>query len=348
MNQKFKTIILWALPIILVIALSYQFLSSNNVDSLKSNGTTVAPRNSAVARVSYGRFLDYINSGRVTSVDIFEGGRNAVIETIDSDLDNKVQRLRVDLPGLTPELINILKNDEVQNYIINFPDNYWQMYDLKQMLDQVRLFKKMLASKAKFIFEIYNHLNSNVSELIVIAPDNFGLFSKISGILSSSNVNIISAKIITRSDGFAIDYFVINNKLDMAISEKNIQQKIFKKLKDGLEGVYDFEIELEKRFNESPSKIKKIKAPIRVYIDNDTSDDFTILEVNCKNAPGVLFKITQSISKLNLQIYNASISTYGTRVTDIFYVKDLFGQKIIDEIKIKQIRNNLLEVLNKT
>jgi len=113
MNQKFKTLILWALPILLVIALSYQFLSSNNVDSLKSNGTTVAPRNSAVARVSYGRFLDYINSGRVTSVDIFEGGRNAVIETIDSDLDNKVQRLRVDLPGLTPELINILKNEGI-------------------------------------------------------------------------------------------------------------------------------------------------------------------------------------------------------------------------------------------
>ena len=113
MNQNIKTLILWALPILLVIALSYQFLSSSNVDSLKSNGTTVAPRNSAVARVSYGRFLDYINSGRVTSVDIFEWGRNAVIETIDSDLDNKVQRLRVDLPGLTPELINILKNEGI-------------------------------------------------------------------------------------------------------------------------------------------------------------------------------------------------------------------------------------------
>ncbi|MDC3145079.1 ATP-dependent zinc metalloprotease FtsH [bacterium] len=113
MNQKFKTLILWALPILLVIALSYQFLSSSNTESLKSNGTTVAPRNSAVARVSYGRFLDYINSGRVTSVDIFEGGRNAVIETIDSDLDNKVQRLRVDLPGLTPELINNLKNEGI-------------------------------------------------------------------------------------------------------------------------------------------------------------------------------------------------------------------------------------------
>ena len=244
--------------------------------------------------------------------------------------------------------LNLFKIDEAQNYIINFPENYWRMYDLKQMINQARLFKKMLVSNLKFIFEIYNHLNSNVSELIVIAPDNFGLFSKISGILSSSSVNIISAKIITRSDGYAIDYFVINNKMDKAISEKNIQQKILKKLKDGLEGVYNFELELEKRFNESPSKIKKIKAPIRVYLNNDTSDDYTILEVKCKNAPGVLFQITQCISKLNLQIYNASISTYGTRVTDIFYVKDLFGQKISDKSKIKQIKNNLLEILNKS
>ena len=73
MNPKFKTIILWALPIFLIIALSYQFLSSTNTDSLKSNSSIVAPRNSAVARVSYGRFLDYINSGRVTSVDILMG-----------------------------------------------------------------------------------------------------------------------------------------------------------------------------------------------------------------------------------------------------------------------------------
>tara|TARA_B100000965_G_scaffold114673_1_gene94635 strand:- start:2083 stop:3996 length:1914 start_codon:yes stop_codon:yes gene_type:complete len=110
MNPKFKTILLWLLPIVLVIGLSWQLLSNNNVDSLKSNGTTIAPKNAAVARMSYGRFLDYIEAGRVTSVDIYEGGRNAVVETVDSDLDNKVQRLRVDLPGLTPELINTLKN----------------------------------------------------------------------------------------------------------------------------------------------------------------------------------------------------------------------------------------------
>merc|ERR1712078_782361 len=102
-----------ALPIVLIIGLSWQLLSSNNIDSLKSNGTTVAPKNTAVARMSYGRFLDYIEAGRVTSVDIYDGGRHGVVETVDSDLDNKVQRLRVDLPGLTPELINNLKTEGI-------------------------------------------------------------------------------------------------------------------------------------------------------------------------------------------------------------------------------------------
>ena len=45
MNPKLKTIFLWSLPIILIIGLSWQLLSNNNIDTLKSNGTTIAPKN---------------------------------------------------------------------------------------------------------------------------------------------------------------------------------------------------------------------------------------------------------------------------------------------------------------
>ena len=198
------------------------------------------------------------------------------------------------------------------------------MIDLNKMIIQANLFKKMISSKRKFAFDLSQQANSNVSELVVIAPDNFGLFSKISGIGSSCNINIISAKILTRSDGFAIDSFVINNIMEKAITETRSKEKLFKNLKNGLQGLYNFERELENKFNEIPSKIKKINAPIRVYVDNYTSNNFTIIEINCKNEPGILYKITNCLSHLNLQIQSASISTYGTRVTDIFYVKDFF------------------------
>ena len=109
MNQRWRLIALWLLPLGVALFFGWQILGNGGGSRLAQGGPTVAPRNAAVARMTYGRFLDYVDAGRVTAVDIFDGGRTAVVEASDPDLDNRVQRLRVDLPGLAPELINSLK-----------------------------------------------------------------------------------------------------------------------------------------------------------------------------------------------------------------------------------------------
>jgi cell division protease FtsH len=116
MNQRWRLIALWLLPLAVVAFLGWQLLSNGGTARFNPNtasSPTVAPRNAAVARMSYGRFLDYVDAGRVTAVDIFDGGRSAVIEAVDPDLDNRVQRLRVDLPGVAPELVNKLKDQGI-------------------------------------------------------------------------------------------------------------------------------------------------------------------------------------------------------------------------------------------
>ncbi len=112
MNQRWRLLALWLLPIGVALFLGWQLLGGGP-NKLTPSGPTVAPRNAAVARMSYGRFLDYVDAGRVTAVDIYDGGRMAVIEAVDPDLDNRVQQLRVDLPGLAPELINKLKDQGI-------------------------------------------------------------------------------------------------------------------------------------------------------------------------------------------------------------------------------------------
>ena len=61
-----------------------------------------------------------------------------------------------------------------------------------------------------------------------------------------------------------------------------------------------------------------------------------------------LYDVTRKIAQLGLQINSASVSTYGDRAVDVFYVKDIFGLKIEAEKMIEKIRNSLLQVLKQS
>jgi cell division protease FtsH len=65
--------------------------------------------NAATARMTYGRFLEYLDGGQVQRLDLYEGGRTAVVEITDPELSNRFQRIRVDLPTAGPDLISRLR-----------------------------------------------------------------------------------------------------------------------------------------------------------------------------------------------------------------------------------------------
>ncbi len=115
MKFSWKLVALWAVPILLI---GFFFLQGSFAPS---NGVTT--QNAANTRMTYGRFMEYLDSGRVTTVDLFEGGRTAIVEAVDPELDNRVQRMRVDLPGNnSPELIDRLVESGV-NLDIHAPGN---------------------------------------------------------------------------------------------------------------------------------------------------------------------------------------------------------------------------------
>ena len=83
----------------------------------------------------------------------------------------------------------------------------------------------------------------------------------------------------------------------------------------------------------------------RVLIDNSASATYTVIEVNGRDRPGLLHRLTRALADLKLQIASAKISTFGERAVDVFYVKDQFGLKIDDERRLKAIRERLMAVL---
>jgi len=85
----------------------------------------------------------------------------------------------------------------------------------------------------------------------------------------------------------------------------------------------------------------------RVLVDNKASATHTVVEVNGRDRPGLLFELTRALTGLNLQVSSAKISTYGEKVVDVFYVKNLFGHKIQHPTKLAEIRKTLETVLVK-
>ncbi len=85
----------------------------------------------------------------------------------------------------------------------------------------------------------------------------------------------------------------------------------------------------------------------RVLVDNQASALHTVIEVNGRDRPGLLFELTRELTRLNLQVSSAKISTYGEKVVDVFYVKNLFGHKVEHPAKLAEIRATLEAVLAK-
>ena len=105
MKFSWRVLVLWTLP---ALAIGFFFWQG-----AFASVPTDTSKNTASTRMTYGRFLEYVDAGRVTSVDLYEGGRTAIVEAVDPELDNRIQRLRVDLPYTAPELISKLRDSNV-------------------------------------------------------------------------------------------------------------------------------------------------------------------------------------------------------------------------------------------
>ncbi|MCC5657252.1 ATP-dependent zinc metalloprotease FtsH2 [Nostoc sp. XA010] len=105
MKFSWKVVVLWTLPALVIGFFFWQ--------GAFAGAPTDMSKNAANTRMTYGRFLEYLDGDRVNSVDLYEGGRTAIIEARDPDIENRVQRWRVDLPVNAPELISKLKEKDI-------------------------------------------------------------------------------------------------------------------------------------------------------------------------------------------------------------------------------------------
>jgi [protein-PII] uridylyltransferase len=81
-------------------------------------------------------------------------------------------------------------------------------------------------------------------------------------------------------------------------------------------------------------------------INNQWSHRYTVVEITGLDRPGLLYDLTTTLSKLNLNIASAHVATFGERAVDVFYVTDLLGAKITSPTRQAAIKRALFTLFS--
>jgi [protein-PII] uridylyltransferase len=163
--------------------------------------------------------------------------------------------------------------------------------------------------------------------LAVVARDRPGLLSRIAGSLALSGLSILSAQVFTTEDGVAVDLFEVEGAFHGDVDEER-WRRFRATLRKAVEGRLSLEYRVAEKRAYYPAPPSGITTT--VTLDNRGSDFFTIIEVAAPDRIGLLFDVTRTLTDLQLDVHIAKVATYGERVIDAFYVRDVVGRKIED------------------
>ena len=216
--------------------------------------------------------------------------------------------------------------EAVERFLLRMPRGYV----LTVPVDRVPIHHRLLAP-AVGSHEVRTHATegsrADAYELVVIAADRPGLLSLIAGALSLAGLSILTAQVFTTDDAVAVDLFEIEGVFEPEVGEERWRE-FRMTLRKAIEGRLSLDHRVrEKRLSypEPPTRV-----PVRVEVDNEASDFFTVIEVGAPDRLGLLFDITRTFAELQLDVHLAKVSTFGGRVVDAFYVRDELGRRVDD------------------
>ncbi|WP_290735791.1 [protein-PII] uridylyltransferase [Amaricoccus sp.] len=179
----------------------------------------------------------------------------------------------------------------------------------------------------------------DATQVCFAMSDHPGIFARLAGALALAGANVVDARTYTSSDGIATAAFWIQDGEGKPY-EKSRQGR----LRTGVLRMLKGEIVARDALRDK-DKVKRrerdFEVPTRVSFDNEGSDIYTIIEVETRDRPGLLFDLTRTLTANNVSIASAIIATYGEQAVDVFYVKDLFGLKLFSEAKRRSLAARL-------
>jgi len=230
----------------------------------------------------------------------------------------------------------------VKAHLAMMSERYLATTGVQRMAEHLSMLQQL--NNTSVATELFHHPDLGSSDLVVVTRDLPGLFSLIAGTLASQGVNIISAQIHTRGDGIAIDTFQVNDPGGDAVTSPAYWGRTLDALRRVLTSDAQVATLLEKR-RASGRATAGAEGSVKITLDNQLSDDYTVLEVKCPDRLGLLYLVTKTLAALGLDIATARIATEIDQAVDTFYVHDGQGRKVENPDALARVREALEQAL---
>ena len=173
--------------------------------------------------------------------------------------------------------------------------------------------------------DLKTEFGSDFTEMTIVAYDETkpGLFAKIAGVLYALDINLHGLQVFTRESSvrIALDTLWIDYRgKPLSPAKKSEVQETVRQVLIGKLSLPDLFVKRKKAVTE-----QKIHG---ARIDDVSSDRFSLLEIRAPDETGVVYRLSNAISRQGWNIHSARVSVWGSRVRAAFYITNVNGQKI--------------------
>jgi [protein-PII] uridylyltransferase len=240
---------------------------------------------------------------------------------------------------------------EIEAHFQNLPPSYFQAMSeelIREHISIVHGFLKYQISHDDASLHPVVHWRhfpeQGHSEVTVVTWDRDHIFARVTGSFAACNLTILKADIFTRTDDIAIEtFYVATEKLEAVVDPRD---------RDAFEKILFQAMSME-QFDFNQAFARKTKARIPVYdpsemttqvsVDQRASSQYTLLDVQTADYPGLLYRIACALVETGLNIASARITTEKGAALDTFYLCDREGRKIVSEETLTMLTREVRE-----
>ena len=268
------------------------------------------------------------------------------------------EHLLDEVRGILPDTF---QPDEIEAHFNSLPGRYFRIHGPKQIASDMQLVHRFMWNQLSRNDDLpltpivmwRDEKDRGCTSVRIASWDRLGLFAKIAGSFAASGLSILSARGFTRSDEIVLDTFYVVDASSGKLVSKKSREKFEDVLYRALTEETDFAQEIA--FQKTDDELKELYAEDRleteIEFDNDTSEKFTVIDLETEDRVGLLYAISTALAELDVDIELVKITTEKGAATDSFYVEQKDGGKIEDphhqiavEAKIRSAILNLDEL----